>query len=78
MTINEAALLIEASNQIAAYEKAHHTELWTEFYDFAEKMMPIVEVGLEALASDMVEQWEHAYEAMDREIEKVFGIKLEG
>lgn len=77
MTVNEAALLIEASNTITHYETQHKTEVWSEFYDFAEKMMPIVEVGLKALASEQIEPWEEAYKAMDREIERVFGIDLE-
>ena len=76
MTIKEATLLIEAVNQITQYEKAHNTELWSTFYDFAEQMMPIVRAGTEALASDPVNPWETAYTVMDREIEKVFGIKI--
>lgn len=77
MTVNEAALLIEASNTITHYEKQHKTEVWSEFYDFAEKMMPIVEAGVRALAAEQIEPWEEAYKAMDREIERVFGINLE-
>ena len=78
MTVDEAALLIEASNAISHYERTHNTEVWTLFYDFAEKMIPIVEVGMNVLRTDQIEPWENAYDAMDREIEKVFGIKLEG
>lgn len=77
MTVYEAALLIEATNEIAAYERQHKAEVWTEFYEFAEKMMPIVEAGLKALETEQIEPWEEAYKAMDREIEKTFGIKLE-
>lgn len=77
MTLVEATMLIEAANQVSAYERQHKVELWNEFYDFAEKMLPIVDVGMEALESEPIEPWEEAYKAMDREIEKTFGIKLE-
>lgn len=77
MTVIEATMLIEAANQVSAYERQHKVELWNEFYDFAEKMLPIVDVGMEALESEPIEPWEKAYEAMDREIERVFGIKID-
>lgn len=76
MTLNEAAMLIEATNQVTAYERRHKTEVWSEFYDFAEKMLPIVEVGMKALESEQIDPWEKAYEAMDRELERVFNIRI--
>lgn len=77
MTLVEATMLIEAANQVSAYERQHKVELWNEFYDFAEKMLPIVDAGMEVLASEKIDPWEKAYEAMDREIERTFGIKIE-